>query len=211
MRSLISLVLLTLLLAACGDPQATGSGGADPTGAALPPSGSTTAPTEGAATSSQPVDDTPIPVEGTGDIGDGQGAPAPLAQPPDFGISSETDSGSISPYTSCWSAPTGDGASQAGLCSDGIPQPDALTLTAADQLVVTYAEGELTAGAEAPGELDAPSEDPVDVTELPVVQDNPGIWLVDSSGLPPGDHVITLAWYGDQGDAFTAFTLTVQR
>lgn len=83
-----------------------------------------------------------MPVEGVGDMGDGS-EPAPLTEAPDFGVSSESDSAAISPFTSCWRAP----AANAPTCTDGPPRPDAVALDGADQLVVTFAEGQLSAAA----------------------------------------------------------------
>lgn len=207
MRALLILLVLTTALAACADGTVANDAPTDdaPDGAAstdtataAPPPPPSSAPT-GPATST-----TPVPIEGDGDIGDGAGAPAPLAEPPDFGVSSDTDSDSFPPYTSCWNDGSG-----ADICSDGVPQADR-TLDGGDRLVVTYAEGDLTATANAAGSPGTGPPEPAGATvDLPVVQENPGIWIVDTTGLNDGAHDVFLSWRGEQGDAVTAFTLLV--
>jgi hypothetical protein len=193
---LLLLCILALMIAACADTASTGATSSEEPIPVEPDGGIG----DGAAASgpSEPA----IPVEGDGDIGDGTTG-SDLAEPPDFGVSSETDSGAIAPYSSCWSA---EGQ---GLCADGVPQPDRLSITADSQVVVTYAEGQLTAAWSTPpadGELGA-----ADRTDLPVQQENPGIWLVDVTDVPTGDHVMWLFWTGEQGDASAAVSLVVQR
>ena len=214
-RTLPALLLVLLLgLAACGDPEATST--TDPTDQPIPvepdggigdtptSEGDQPIPVEpdggiGDASSSTASGD-PIPVEGDEGIGDGAGAPAPLTEAPDFGVSSEVDSAAVPPFTSCWSA------GGEGVCADGVPQPEAVELSADAQLVVTYAEGELTATS-------SPAADGVEGAQspLPAEQENPGIWLVDVSGLDDGSHIVWLSWTGPQGDAFTAVTVSIAR
>jgi hypothetical protein len=172
-------LLLALVLTACG------GGGSTPTDAAA---GSSLASSEGG-----------VPVEGDGDIGDGTTGGVPDTAPP-FGVSSETDSTSLEPFTTCWSA-AGSGA-----CNDGVPGPTT-PLAADDQLVVTYVEGQLTAKSSAP--VAEQGVDPGPRSPLPAVQENPGIWLVDVSGLPTGQHTVWLTWTGEPGDASAAITLDV--
>jgi hypothetical protein len=150
--------------------------------------------TDGDTAAGTPSADQAIPVDGDGGIGDGAGPPAPLAEAPDFGVSSETDSGTASPAQRCWTATPDDGTDPE--CVEDPLDPQSLRLTADAQLVVTYVEGELLATA---GE------------DLPVVQENPGIWLVDISQLDPGDHVVDLSWVGAQGNALTSLTLDITR
>jgi hypothetical protein len=208
MRTALTLLILILALAGCADTTATGAG--DPASddpIPVEPDGGTGdgagPPTEDAAASSG-LADQPVPVEGQGDIGDGAGAPAPLTEAPDFGVSSEVDSGVVAPYTYCWSTVS------TGACADGFPSSE-VTLAAQDQLVVTYAEGELTAGASATFDDQDVGSDIGEITDLPVVMENPGIWLVDISGLEAGQHAIHLGWNGEQGDSFGILDVTIDR
>lgn len=207
---------LALLLAACGTSTGPGtglSGGEDdPTIAAESgseletPAGQTAeAGTSAAATDTQAAGTStpggqPIPVEGDGGIGDGAG-PLDASEPPDFGVSSETDSTSVTPYTYCWSDP----AAGAGLCADGFPQVGA-AVAVDSQLVVTFEPGALTAelGAADPQD-DATRERIV----LPVTQENPGVYLIDVSVAPPGPAGLWLFWDGEQGDAAAFVPLDV--
>jgi hypothetical protein len=193
-----TVLLLALTLAGCaGSDAATG----DPTTAtegAEGPAGPDT------AAGAQPADsDAPIPVEGEGDIGDGAGSAPVPATVPDFGVTSETADAVVTPYTSCWT----DGAG-AGICSDGISSTGD-PLAADDQLVVTYHEGELTAMSSEPLPGAGPGVDDPVRSPLPVVQENPGIWLVDVSGLPAGEHVIWLDWTGEPGDSHAALAVSI--
>ncbi|WP_370325922.1 hypothetical protein [Euzebya sp.] len=159
-------------------------------------------PDGGIGTSSSPVgSDTPIPVEPDGGIGDdGSGAGDPETAPP-FGVSAEADDVVAEPYTSCWTT------EESGVCSDGFPGSRE-ELTADARIVVTYPEGEL--GAEISPPLTDDDSAGVDRLPLPVTPENPGIWIVDVSGLEPGQHTLWLTWSGAQGDSSAAIDLTVE-
>ena len=63
-----------------------------------------------------------------------------------------------------------------------------------------------------PGTLSATVQDgSAEGIVLPVDAENPGVNLVDTSGLPAGEHVLDLFWSGEQGDAATQLALTVAR
>ena len=165
---LLLLSVLLLALTACADGTAVGAGG--------------------------PADDdtateAPIPVEPDGGIGDGAGPPGPLAEAPDFGVSSEADSLSATPFTSCWST------ADTGVCADGFPTPLDHQLEANAQLVVTYEPGTVTAFAWPLDEAD-PAAEPADAdrTELPVVEENPGVNLVDVSSEYWLDALFEQSW-----------------
>ena len=211
--ALIAVLLLSLLTAACADGIAVGSG--DPTVTADPPEpADTPIPVEpdggigdgaGPPEGQLPADgDAPIPVEPDGGIGDGAGPPGELAEVPSFGVSSETESLSVRPDSSCWSA---DGQ---GICADGFPTPREHPITAAEQLVVTFEPGQLQATA-IPLDPGADQADPnAAQTALPLVEENPGIWLVPVTTLDPGTYQLTLFWNGDQGDAAGTLALTIE-
>lgn len=210
MRTALTVLVLILTLSACASSDAADPGTPGPDtpipvepdggigdGAGQPDS------TSSSSSTAEGADGEPIPIEGEGGIGDGTTGGVPETVP-DFGVSSETDSDSVSPYTSCWEGPSGP-----GICSDGFDQAER-TFTAADQLVVTFAEGTLTAESSATYTADPGTPSP-ERSPLPTVNENPGIWLVDISGLPDGDHAIHLSWDGDQGDAFAIFDVTIAR
>ena len=209
---LLLLSVLLLALAACADGTAVGAGGpADDdttTDAPIPvePDGGIGDGAGAPGDSSAPIGDDPIPVEPDGGIGDGAGPPGPPAEAPDFGVSSETDSLSAAPYTSCWTT------DDVGLCSDGGPSPTTYPVKADAQLVVTYEPGTVTAHAWPLDEAD-PAAQPDDAgrTELTVVEENPGVNLVDVSTLEPGTYHLSLSWVGEQGDSHTAVALTIER
>ncbi|CAN5396037.1 hypothetical protein BH23ACT9_BH23ACT9_18030 [soil metagenome] len=195
MRTFLPLLVLVLALSACGEATTADTAVTEPP----------TATADTADAAQDPAANSGIPIEGEGDIGDGTGPQAPLTEPPLFGVSSETDSDAIPHYTSCWST---DGQ---GMCSDGIPQPQAVQLAGADQLVVTYAEGELTASWSAAFDTSDDSSATPPQSPLTVTAENAGIWLVDTSDVPEGPHAIWLSYNGEQGDSHTAFTLDVMR
>ncbi|CAN5711804.1 hypothetical protein BH24ACT15_BH24ACT15_15520 [soil metagenome] len=185
MRNLLMPVVLLLLVTACGGADAVGPG---------------------------ELRTGPIPVEPDGGIGDGAGPPGrqsppppPQTQAPPFGVSTETDSAAVPPFSYCWAvADTGP-----GVCADGFPNAD--TELAADaRLVITYEEGQLTAEYSDPIPED-PSQPPPPREPLPVQLENPGIWVVDVSALDQGQHTVWLSWRGDQGDSAAAVTVSITR
>ncbi|AXV04747.1 hypothetical protein DVS28_a0038 [Euzebya pacifica] len=209
---LLLLSVLLLALTACADGTAVGAGGPadDDTASEAPipvePDGGIGDGAGAPGDSSAPIDDGPIPVEPDGGIGDGAGPPGPLAEPPSFGVSSETDSLSADPYASCWTT------EDTGVCSDGAPTPMEYPLKADAQLVVTYEPGTVTAYAWPLDEAD-PAAEPADAdrTELTVVEEHPGVNLIDVSTLEPGSYHLALSWAGEQGDAHTAVALAIER
>ena len=209
---LLLLSVLLLALTACADGTAVGAGGPadDDTATEAPipvePDGGIGDGAGAPDDSSAPIDDGPIPVEPDGGIGDGAGPPGPLAEAPDFGVSSETDSLSAAPFTSCWST------ADTGVCADGLPTPMDHQLKADAQLVVTYEPGTVTAHAWPLDQAD-PAAEPADAdrTELTVVEEHPGVNLIDVSTLEPGTYHLALSWAGEQGDAHTAVALIIER
>lgn len=196
LRTLLLLLVLVLALAGCaGDGVAVGAGG-DPESGSESETAIPVEPDGGIGDGAQPLPEGPIPVEGDGGIG-GEVPPSDGTAPA-FGVSSETDSISADPFTYCWTDP----AAGTGLCADGIPDPSANPITVADQLVVTYEEGTITATVQ--------DGSPNGIT-LPVVAENPGVNLVDTTSLEPGAHTLDLFWTGEQGDAATQLALTVTR
>ena len=213
MRTATFLILL-LVLTACADPAAVGmqSDVADTEIPETPTAPATADATEtdlGDATTTgpagSPLPTGPIPVEPDGGIGDGSGPPEQPATAPPFGVSSETDSTTAEPYTYCWTD-----NQEAGLCADGAPTWRA-DLQADAQLVVTYPEGTLTASSSAPLPDEGAGAEVPEQSPLPVEQENPGIWLVDVSGLPVGEHAVWLSWNGTAGDSHTVLSVTIQR
>lgn len=206
MRSAVLILALVVSLAACAD-QKMGAGASQSSEPATPnpaESGSTAQdPTAGDPTQTD-LPTGPIPVEPGQGIG-GETSPGRTEAPP-FGVSSDTDSGSVPPFTYCWSDP----GVAFGICSDGFPNAQ-FTLSVTDRLVVTYEVGMLTADSSATFQ-DGPAGDVgSDRSPLPVEMENPGIWLVDLNGLSPGDHAVWLSWGGAQGDSFAALTVTIDR
>ncbi len=197
LRTSLLLVLL-LSLSACADAElATGSGAPDVEVGSESEAPIPVEPDGGIGDGAGPLGtDSPIPVEGDGGIG-GEVPPSD-GTAPTFGVSSETDSLSAEPFSYCWTDP--DAGS--GVCADGLPDASLHPITVADQLVVTYEPGTLSATVQ-----DGSAEGIV----LPVDAENPGVNLVDTSGLPAGEHVLDLFWSGEQGDAATQLALTVAR
>ena len=219
MFRLALLALLSLSLAACADSPGVAVGGDGQTPQPTPTPALPDAPEDpddarsdeeppGNQVSELPTG--PIPVEPDGGIGDGAGPPGSAGVPPQqplgttmFGVSSETDAEPVEPFSYC--LPDGAGPT---LCADGLPDPQ-VTVTADSQLVVTFDVGEVAAQSSA--RLADPTDTP-EQTPLPVTMENPGIWLVDVSGLDVGPHTAWLTWTDGAGlDAQAVVNLDIAR
>ncbi|MGI9018662.1 MAG: hypothetical protein ACR2HR_16420 [Euzebya sp.] len=204
MRSLLLLLVLSLILTACASAAGTGE---DPT-----PSDDAPIPVEpdgGIGDSSNPASETPIPVEPDGGIGDGAGPPSPSQAPgtaaSTFGVSSETDSAAVPAFTGC-----PDDGNGAGICADVFPTPST-RLRAADQLVITYDVGELIVESSEDFEGGPDQSELPERTTVPSTIQDPGIWLVDVSGLEPGDHAIWLTWTRNDVTSTAVITVSIAR
>lgn len=115
--------------------------------------------------------------------------------PAPFQVTTEQASVEAAVFTSCWTE------GEAGMCADGIPQPERVVIAADEQVTVMFkgSNGELSASWSTATDAD---QQPLEVT---AVAD--GEWIVDLSVVSEAEYVLWLSWVGDEGDAYSALTV----